>query len=327
MSEAWVGIDVSKATLDVVLIRVTDQQHIQVSNDKAGFRTLHHFLEKRCQNGAHVCLEATGLYGDGIASFLQSHGYHVSVVNPARIKAYGDSQLKRNKTDRSDAQVIADFCRTQQPEVWQPPSPEIQELRALLRHLDDLQAMLQQECNRLQAGEQSPTVLTQLQQHVTFLEAQIAQLKQQINDHFDQHPHLKQQRDLLTSIPGIGDLTAGRLLAELRDIHAFSSARQVAAFVGVTPRQVQSGTSCHRRSRLSKRGNASLRAALYMPAVVAKRCNPLICALAERLRARGHSELSIIGAAMHKLLHLAYGVLKSGQPFDPLYLEKRLASA
>jgi transposase len=201
----------------------------------------------------------------------------------------------------------------------EPPAPEIQELRALLRHLDDLQAMLQQERNRLQAGEQSPTVLTQLQQHVAFLEVQIAPLKQQINDHFDQHPHLKQQRDLLTSIPGIGDLTVGRLLAELRDIQAFSSARQVAAFVGVTPRQVQSGTSCHRRRRLSKRGTAALRAALDMPAVVAKRWNPLIRGLAERLRARRHTELSIIGAAMHKLLHLTYGVLKSGQPFDPLY--------
>jgi transposase len=112
-------------------------------------RTLENFLKKRCPHKAHVCLEATGLYGDAVAEFLHERGYTVSVVNPARIKAYGDSQLKRNKTDRSDAALIADFCRTQQPDAWQPPAPEVKELRALLRHLDDLQAMQQQEANRL----------------------------------------------------------------------------------------------------------------------------------------------------------------------------------
>jgi transposase len=323
--EAWVGIDVSKATLAVVLVRTTDSQSTQIDNSKAGFRTLENFLKKRCPQKAHVCLEATGLYGDGVAEFLHERGYVVSVVNPARIKAYGDSQLKRNKTDRSDAALIADFCRTQQPNGWQPPVPEIKELRAMLRHLDDLQAMHQQEANRLHSGEQSVPVVAQLQQHLAFLEAQIAQIKAQIDDHFDQHPPLKQQRDLLTSIPGIGNTTAGRLLAELRDLRAFETASQVAAFVGVTPRQHQSGSSIHRASRISKQGNPALRAALYLPAVVAQRCNPLVRALAQRLEARGHCKMSIIVAAMHKLLHLAFGVLKSGQPFDPLYLDKRLA--
>jgi transposase len=323
--QAWIGIDVSKASLEVVLLRQQDQEHTQVSNDQTGFHKLHHFLKKRCPQGGHVCLEATGLYGDGVAEFLQARGYSVSVVNPLRIKAYGDSQMRRNKTDRSDAGLIADFCRSQQPEVWQPLASEVKELRALLRHLDDLQSMRQQEHNRLQAGETSALVRDSLRQHLTFLDGQIDQLKCQIDAHFDQHPHLKQQRDLLTSIPGIGDLTAGRLLAEIRDIHAFASARQLAAFVGVTPRQHQSGTSIHRPSRISKQGSAALRAALYLPAVVAKRHNPLVRSLAQRLQARGHCQLSIIVAAMHKLLHLAYGVLKSGLPFDPLFLEKRAA--
>lgn len=324
--DAWVGIDVSKATLDVVLVRANDQQHTQVSNDKAGFRPLEHFLKKRCPQKAHVSLEATGLYGDGVAEFLYERGYTVSVVNPARIKAYGDSQLKRNKTDRSDATLIADFCRTQQPDAWQPLAAEVKELRAMLRHLDDLQAMHQQEANRLRSGEQSAPVLAQLQQHLAFLTAQIADIKRQIDHHFDQHPPLKQQRDLLTSIPGIGDLTAGRLLAELRDLRAFQTAQQVAAFVGLTPRQHQSGSSIHRRSRISKQGNAALRAALYMPAIAAKRWNPLVRALAQRLEARGHCQMSIIVAAMHKLVHLAFGVLKSGLPFDPFYEAKRHAT-
>ena len=316
----WVGIDVAKATLDVALLREQDKQDISVPNTKAGFRSLDNFLKKRCRDGAHICLEATGLYGDAVAEFLHGRGYTVSVVNPARIKAYGDSQMLRNKTDRSDARLIADFCRTQHPTPWTPPAPAVKELRALLRHLDDLQAMRQQESNRAQAGETSATVLSQLEQHLAFLDTQISTLKQQIDDHIDQYPDLKQQRDLLTSIPGIGDLTAGRLLAEVGDIHAFRSARQLAAFVGVTPRQHTSGSSIHRKSRISKQGSARLRAALYLPAVVAKRHNPLVRALAERLRANGHCEMSIIVAAMRKLLHLAFGVLKSGQPFDPHYL-------
>lgn len=323
---SWIGIDVSKAHLDGVLLNAQGHQHTQVSNDKHAFRTLENFLKKRCPQGGHVCLEATGLYGDAVAEFLFQHSYVVSVVNPARIKAYGDSQLKRNKTDRADAALIADFCRTQQPDPWQPPAPQVKELRALLRHLDDLQAMRQQESNRAQSGEQSLTVLGQLQQHITFLDTQIQALKHQIDDHFDQYPDLKRQRDLLTTIPGIADLTAGRLLGELSERRGFHSARQVAAFVGVTPRQHRSGSSIHGHSRISKQGNAALRAALYMPALAAKRYNPILKAFAQRLHARGHSKQSIVVAVMHKLLHLAFAVLKSGQPFDPLYLDKRLVT-
>lgn len=324
---AWLGIDVSKATLDVVLVRERDQQATSVPNTKAGFRTLANFLKKRCPHGVHVCLEATGLYGDGVAEFLHALGYGVSVVNPARIKAYGDSQLKRNKTDRADAALIADFCRTQAPDLWQPPAPQVKELRALLRHLDDLQAMRQQESNRAQSGEHSPTVLAQLQQHIAFLDDQIRQLKRQIDDHFTQHPDLKRQRDLLTTIPGIADLTAGRLLGELFEMRLFHSARQVAAFVGLTPRQHRSGSSIQRHSRITKQGNAALRAALYMPALAAKRYNPILKAFAQRLQARGHCKQSIVVAVMHKLLHIAFGVLKSGQPFDPHYLDQTAAPA
>lgn len=325
--KAWVGIDVAKDTLEVVLLREADEQHMRQPNSVQGFRSLDNFLKKRCGQEGSVCLEATGLYGDGVAEYLYQRGYRVSVVNPARIKAYGASLLLRNKTDRVDARLIAQYCRTQQPEPWTPLPAEVKELRALLRHLDDLQTMRLQEHNRAQAGEPSTTVQQQLQQHIAFLDQQIAQLKEQINDHFDQHPHLKQQRDLLVSIPGIGDITAARLLVEVRDIQSFESGRQLAAFVGVTPRQHQSGTSVHRASHISKQGHAMLRAALYMPALSAKRHNPLIRALAERLRQRGHSEMSILLAAMHKLLHLVYGVLKSGEPFDPDFLSKRLPVA
>ena len=140
-----------------------------------------------------------------------------------------------------------------------------------------------------------------------------------IRDHIDQNPSLKQQRDLLNSIPGIGDLTATRLLAEIVDINQYQSARQVAAFAGLVPKHRESGSSVRGRSKLCKVGTARLRKALYFPALVATQHNPIIKALSERLRDGGKCPMVIIGAAMRKLIRITFGVLKSGKPFDPNY--------
>ena len=324
--KAYLGIDVSKTWLDVVLLREgLAAEPGQFDNTPQGFRQLQHFLKKRKVQQAQVCLEATGHYGDEVALFLHQAGHTVSVVNPLRIKAYGDSQLSRTKTDARDAALIADFCRTQQPEVWTPPPPEHQELQALVRRLESLHDMRQQESNRRQAGLASETILKTLDEHLAFLDQQITEVARLIQNHLDQYPHLRQQRDLLTSIPGIGDVTAFKLLAEIVDVRLFDSARQLAAYAGLTPRQRVSGSSVRGRAYLSKRGSARLRSALYFPAIVAQRHNPILRAFAQRLRAAGKEPMVVVAAVMRKLLHLVYGVLKSGHPFDPDYLEKRLA--
>ena len=152
---------------------------------------------------------------------------------------------------------------------------------------------------------------------LAFLEQEIAAIQQQIREHIEQHPDLKQRRDLLTSIPGVADTTAAAILAELGQMNQFSAARQVAAFAGLVPKIRQSGSSVRGRSTLSKRGSSRLRHSLYFPAIPAMRFNPLVRALAERLRERGKAKMVIVAAAMRKLLHIAYGVLKSGKPFDP----------
>lgn len=323
---AYLGIDVSKDYLDLLLLR---EEHTpeaaRFENTATGFKSLRHFLKKRKLKSLHACLEATGYYGDEVAHFLHQHGYQVSVVNPARIKAYADSRLSRNKTDAVDAALIADFCRTQQPQTWTPPPPEQRELQVLVRHLDNLKDMRQQEVNRRQAGIPSATVLKTLDEHIAFLDQQIEEVLRHIRDHVEQHPDLRQHRDLLTSIPGIGDLTAYKLLAEIQHIQAFDSARQLAAFAGLTPRQRTSGSSIRGRTRLSKRGSSRLRSALYFPAMVALKHNPILRVFAQRLTANGKPKLTVIAAVMRKLLHLVFGILKSGQPFDPLYLQKRLA--
>ena len=321
------GIDVSKSKFDVALLRDNEYVLATFDNDSVGFVKLRKWLKKRKVNELHACLEATGRYGDDLALYLHEAGYRVSIANPARIHAYAVSQLKRNKTDREDAKLIAHFCATQDPELWTPPSQAQQELQAMVRHLESLQTMRQQESNRLQAGVPSMAVRETLEAHIVFVDEQIKQLTQRIRDHIDHHPDLKQQKDLLTSIPGIADVTATKLLAEIPSLERFHGASQLAAYAGLTPRQHQSGSSVFRRGRMAKTGNAHLRRALYMPALVALRWNPTIMVFADRLRERGKHKMVIVGAVMRKLLHIVYGVLKSQRPFDPNYAANLRISA
>jgi transposase len=324
MQPSFLGIDVSKDTLDIVLRQAgkNGRPH-QFANTSAGITRLLKWLTQAKLHALHACLEATGQYGDAVAEYLHLQGYAVSVVNPLCTKAYARSGLVRNQTDAIDAGLIAEFCEKQTPRLWVPPSRQQKTLRALSRRLEDLQATLQAENNRLGANpNQDPLVRQSLADHLAFLEQQIGQLKTQIKELVAQDPLLKGQKKLLQSIPGIGELTAARLLAELGDLNQFSSARQLAAFVGLTPEFKTSGSSVHTKPRLSKKGQPQIRKLLYMPAVVAKNHNPIVRAFSLRLAAAGKVKMSIIGAVMHKLVHLMFGVIKTGKPFDPNYLSK-----
>jgi transposase len=316
----YIGIDVAKATLQVCVLSEPKAQQRQFENTRKGIKALVKWL-KSFRSEVWVTLEATGTYGDEVSGWLHREGHRVSVVNPARIKAYAESQLTRHKTDALDAQVIADFCRTQQPPLWTPPSAAERELRALVRHLDDLKALRQAEKNRLEAKPDSVAVVRQIEQLIVVLDNQIADTIQRIRDHIDRHPDLKAQHDLLTSIPGLGDLTSFHLLAELGDLRRFTDVRQVVALVGLNPQQRQSGRSVHYTAGIARMGHSDLRAALYMPAIVAKHHNPVLKVFAERLANNGLKKKEVIVAVMRKLLHLAYGVIKSGRPFDLNYAQ------
>jgi len=173
------------------------------------------------------------------------------------------------------------------------------------------------EENRLSSGISTAAVRHSLEAHIAYLIEEIKQTEALIQAHINNHPDLKQQSNLLDSIPGIGAATAALLLAEIVNITQYQSARQVAAYAGLVPRQRRSGSSVRGRVQLSKIGNARLRKALYFPAITALRCSDFFKAWADGLRERGKCKMSVIGAAMRKLIHLAYGVLKTGQPFDP----------
>jgi len=311
------GIDISKETFDAVLVQEGHSTSFQASNNRIGHEKLSKWLKKHARGVVHVCLEATGRYGDELAAFLHQENFTVSVVNPRRIAAYAASQLRRNKTDRLDAAVIADFCRTQNPVPWQPPPPTVRDLQMMTRHLEALLDMRTEERNRLQSGVTAPVVVAAIEQHITFLDTQIADLERQIAGHLDQHPDLKQQRDLLVSIPGIGDTTAAKLIAEIKYIDRFEDATQLAAYAGLCPSRRNSGTSVRHKPKLSKIGNAVLRKALYFPAMSAKSHNPIVRDFCQRLTDHNKPKMVVIAAAMRKLLHIVFGVLKHRKPFDP----------
>ncbi|MEG3936531.1 transposase, partial [Microcoleus sp. T3_B1] len=310
MTSKVLGIDISKKDFHVVLLKESGGTRLKkFTNNSAGFESLHSWLKQLGVEEVHACMEATSIYGEALAEFLYQAGYQVSIVNPARIKGFAKSELLRTKTDSVDAALIARFCAAVKPSFWTPTAPEVKELQALLRRLDSLMEMFTAEQNRLETA--TATVASLTQEHLEYLKQQQAQIKQLISDHFDRHPHLKQQRDLLTSIPGIGDVTASVFLAEIGRIEDYKNARQLAAHAGLTPCERSSGTSVRGKTRLSCTGNVRLRKALYMPAVVAMRHNPLLKAMSERLLGRVQVKMQVIGALMRKLVHLAFGILKS----------------
>ena len=323
MIQPVLGIDIAKDTFDAALIVDGKIWNEHFENNPGGFKRLSHWVRKHTTDSLHACMEATGQYGDGLAEYLYQLDWQVSVVNPARIKAYASSKMRRNKTDKADAQLIAEYCLRENPSLWSPPPASFKDLQALVRRLENLQTNYQQENNRLMSGGTNRVVLEDIKDHIHYLEEKIEQIKQAIQDHIEAFPELKQRQELLASIPGIGLLTAAKILGEVRDVCEFDSARQLAAYAGVAPRNFLSGTSVHKKSRISKMGNSQLRKALYMPAIVAQKHNPIIRVFCQRLLKSGLRPMEVIGAVMHKLLHLIYGILKSGKPFDPDFLQKQ----
>lgn len=309
------GIDISKDSFHVELSINHKLRHRRFANRQEGFAELGTWLVKHKVTALHACLEATGPYSEALALYLHEQGHLVSIVNPAQIKAFGQSELLRNKDDRPDAGLIRRFCEKQQPTPWTPAPAHWRELQALTRHLENLLETRQQQINRL-AVTNTKAVARSLRQLVTHLEAEIERTERQLNDHVERHPELKQQCQLLQSIPGIGKRTATKLLAEIADLSQYKSARQVAAYAGLTPRNNRSGT-LRGQTRLSKTGNARVRKALFLPALVAKRHNPVVRSFCQRLAGHGKTKMQLVGAAMRKLIHLAFGVLKSRRPFDP----------
>jgi transposase len=311
-----VGIDVSKLKLDItVLLEKNKEKHKVFLNNQSGFEEITKWLDQLGVKIAHVCLESTGSYGEAVSLFLHQQGHTVSMVNPARIKAYGRSEGSRAKTDKVDSGVIARFCKAQAPLAWTPPSAEEQALKDLYRCRQSLIEDQIRLSNRMEALDKTKASLKIWETLLEDLKKTIKDVDAQIKALLESNTNLGNQVELLKTIPGISDKTAVAILSELPPIDIFKTAREAAAFAGLTPTVRQSGTSVRGRGCLSKAGSAQLRKALYMPTIVAKKHNPLMKEFCNRLGGKGKAKMVVIGAAMRKLLHIIFGVLKHQKSF------------
>lgn len=319
----YLGIDVSKAKLDCCLLldEASGKRKTKVvSNTQSGIVDLLTWVTRqRCSSEElHVVMEATGVYHEQAALALADADVMVSIVNPAQVKDFGRGLAVRTKTDGVDSFVLARYGALLNPAVWIPPAPEARLLQALLARREAIAQDLQRERNRQEKADATDTperIRQSLADSIEFLSRQLTKLQQDIDDHIDRHPSLKDDMTLLQSIPAVGPQVGGNMLSVMRS-HNFGSAEQLAAYLGLVPVERQSGSSVLGRARLSKAGPARIRAVLYMAAVVATRCNPHVKAIYERLLARGKTKMSALGAAMRKLVHLCFGVLKNRKPYQ-----------
>jgi len=302
------GIDVSKAKLEAALLTPAGQLHAKsASNAPSGFEALLRWAEGLAggTGSLRVCLEASGGSEQEAALFLHEAGVHVSMVNPRRTSAYAKSQLQRSKTDCTDAALLARFSKREEiskreePSKWEPPTEEERALRQMTRGLESLKKERDRLNNQLGTATKE-AVADSLRTVIRTIEKQIDELKKQIDAHAQSCSKLARRRDLLETILGVGKFTATLVLAERGEVSRFNSARQAAAYAGLVPSHHRSGSSVHRRSRLSKVGSSRLRKALYFPAITARHCNEAIQAFGERLAERGKAEMVIMAAAMRK---------------------------
>ena len=317
-STVHVGIDIAKAKFDACLVGIGKPKHHEFANTPDGFAKLLRWVAHLAPDTErHFCMEATGSYHAALAEYLADAGSYVSVVNPRLTHHAALAAGAGNKTDPAEAFQLAEYSRKECPAPWRRATPEVRTLVALMRRLSSLKDLQSMEQNR--RGDPSVVgqveVLESLDKSIEFLDNEIKNLLKTIDDHINNNPDLKADRDLLKTIDGIGDLTAAWIIAELPDVKLIPSAKAAAAYAGFAPMEYRSGSSVRRKTRLSKRGSRYLRKALYMPAMCATRCNPAIKAFYDRLLANGKPKMVALAAAMRKLLMIAYGVLRSRKDF------------
>jgi transposase len=310
------GIDIAKTKFDACLLLEDKAPHKTFGNSYDGFQELLCWLREHKTNSVHACMEGTGRLWEPLADFLHTEKFVVSVVNPARIKGFAQSDMRRSKTDKIDAKIIARFCRTQTPPAWVPPPAEIKAIRDMQRYVEELTDNKTQEKNRLQSGVLDERVHCAIIRHIEYLDNEIDALETEILELIHRYPKLSRDYDLLTSIIGVGQTAAVTFLGELSAANNFSSSRELEVFCGLTPKLFESGSSVRGKPRMSKVGNARIRKALYMPALCALRANPALREFAARLKAAGKPGKVVVGAVMRKLLRLMFAVVKTGKHFD-----------
>lgn len=309
----FVGVDIAKDKFDSALEINKHYKHAVFSNNKQGYKAFLKWLEHYTIS-PWVCMEATGHYSEGLADFLMEKGIRVSVVNPFQIKSFAKATLTRNKNDTLDAKIIAQFCQRMEPRLYQTSSAEQKELRELTKVLDMLKAQVIQLTNQLHSLK-GQAAQNSVKKMIEKLEQEIKAIQQKIDELIKSNQQLKEKFELLLSIKGIGKLTAYQILARMPEVQCFQTAKQFAAYMGITPKQHQSGSFVG-KTTISRLGDSRLRKALYMAALVAKRYNKYLLPFVNKLQTKGKTPKTIICAVMRKLAHIIFGVLKNKQAFN-----------
>lgn len=316
------GIDVSARLLEVQIQGHANgpSKALSFPNTPTGHQQLIRRLNKQGRH-ARVVLEATGMYSLDLALALdKAPRIEVMVANPRSVSDFAKAHLQRSKTDAVDAKLLLVYAQRMDFRPWTPPTPEALELRAMTRRCLALTEQRTQEKNRLktfQRCEAFPqSVRNDIEINIRHLDRRIQLLEKQALNLASQIPSLRQAMGHLTSVKGIADTSALRILAELIVLPKDMTVRQLVAHSGLDPRHHTSGTSVHRRPKISKVGNKYLRAALYMPAITAKQFEPNVGAFYDMLVDQGKKPMQAVVAVMRKLLHSIYGMLKHDQDFD-----------
>jgi transposase len=312
----FVGVDVAKDKFDVALQLNDVTRQACFSNDRKGYQSFSKWLAKFTAQ-PWVCMEATGHYSELIADYLSSNKIRVSVVNPLQIKSFARAKLSRNKTDQIDAGLITSYCEMMQPRVFIPRSKSHKEMKELSNLLDVLKMQHTQLSNQL-GSAQSKAAVKAINKLIKLLEKEIDRVERLIAEIIKRNEDLSENFKLMTSIKGVGKLTAYKVLSHVPHMNNFRNAKQFAAFIGISPRQHQSG-NYQGKTTISRLGNSALRKSFYMAAMVAIRHNKLIAPFITRLKGNGKAPKSIICAVMRKLAHLVFGVIKSKRPFNENY--------
>jgi transposase len=316
-SRMTVGLDVAKRLIEVCLLLSDGRiRKTTIENSKHGFQKLLCWLHGLDLSNIHVCLEPTGKYSRAIAAYLHAAGMKISQVNSYTVMCHGRSKNYRSKTDRIDAYLLADFCLKENPPAWFPPAPSQTELSELQARIADIEEMVIQERNRLEAIDCSTVVRQDIEEHLAQLMVRKQRLEKASRELVKSEPILEKDFAIINSVIGLGEKSAMRLLALVR-FDQFKIPGDVGCFAGLTPKQYRSGTSVYKRDCISRIGSTKLRKSMYFPAMVAMQHNPQMRIFAERLKAKGKPAKVVICAVMRKLLVLTATLIKRQEFYDP----------
>lgn len=301
MEKVYIGVDVSKDSLDVALHGVKNMMH--TSNDQAGIERILRLAKKR--NAAMVCFEATGGYEMPMYIVLSEAGVPVAPINPRQIRDFAKSMGRLAKTDNIDARVIAHFASTA-PGLKSKPVSETQDLKELVNRRAQIVEMITMESNRLRSA--SKDLRAGIEAHIAWLRHELNDMDSDLKNQIELDPVCQKKNDILQSTPGIGPTISTALIAQLPELGTLNR-KQIAALVGVAPLNRDSGL--FKGKRVVWGGRGKIRAALYMAALVATRYNPIIRGFYQHLLLVGKAKKVALTACMRKLLVILNAMLKN----------------